>query len=120
MEGRGYAGLSVVNVTVCDELGRRYTKPMANKIIINGTTITGDFVGGGRIRNGTFVCTTLPPMLTTSGEVHIKWEGPLTNLDTDGSAMVSGDVHGSVTAGGSMNCGAVGKAVDAGGSVSVR
>jgi hypothetical protein len=90
---------------------------MANKIIINGTTITGDFTGGVSIRNGVVSIGGKVVQTNVSGEVHIKWEGPLTNLDTDGSATVSGDVHGSVTAGGSVNCGAVGKAVDAGGSV---
>jgi hypothetical protein len=48
--------------------------------------------------------------------LHVKVEGDLHNLDTDGSASC-GNVTGYVDAGGSVNCGNVGRYVDAGGSV---
>jgi len=54
-----------------------------------------------------------------SGDVHVKWEGDLTSLKTDGSVQC-GDVKGVVDAGGSVQCGNVSKDVDASGSVTCK
>lgn len=87
------------------------------KITINGTTfevsgqanisVSGDqiSIGGKIVSSG------------LSGIVTVKWEGPLAHLDVDGSAEISGDVQGSVEAGGSVKCNNVGGDVEAGGSV---
>jgi len=88
-----------------------------NKITINGTVITGDLSGGVSIRNGEVRVGGKLVQANVSGDVHVKWDGPLTSLETDGSATVSGEVRGSVSAGGSVTCGPVGESINAGGSV---
>lgn len=68
-------------------------------------------VGGSVSVGGNVVASKL------SGDVYIRWEGPMASLTTDGSAEVMGGVQGDVKAGGSVECGDVGGKVVAGGSV---
>ena len=88
------------------------------KIVINGTTI--DVVGNCSnisIRNGEARIDGNVIKTGLSGDVHVHWDGPIANLETDGSATVNGNVSGSVNAGGSVTCGEVGTSLSAGGSV---
>jgi len=87
-----------------------------NTVIINGkrievqgnnVTVQGNnvYVDGKLVEEG------------LSGDVHIKFEGDLANLHTQGSATVNGNVNGDVDAGGSVQATNVNGDVDAGGSV---
>lgn len=91
-----------------------------NRISVNGTTYElPDGATDVRISGGTLTVGGAPIASGLSGEVRVRWEGPLASLDCrHGSVTVEGDVAGDVDCGGSATCGNVGGSVDAGGSVS--
>jgi hypothetical protein len=88
-----------------------------------GITINGkEFQVTGRnivIRNGSVMVDGTTITSGLSGEVHVKFEGALASLQSDGS-VTCGNVHGDVSSGGSVECGDVGRGVNAGGSVRAK
>lgn len=68
------------------------------------------------IRNGTVTVDGITITTGLVGDVHVKFDGDLASLQSDGS-VTCGNVHGDVSAGGSVQCGDVGKGINAGGSV---
>lgn len=106
-----------------------------NSITINGVRIEVQGSASNiSIRNGNVTIGGNVVKTGLSGEVRVVWEGPLASLECDGSAaihgtvasvdagngvMVTGDVHGNVSAGNSVTCHKVGGSIQAGGSVKV-
>jgi hypothetical protein len=89
-------------------------RPMA-VIIINGkrTEVKGSNVS---IVNGVISVEGVTVEGGLQGVVRVEWEGPLANLNADGS-VTCGDVVGNVSAGGSVHAGNIQSTVTAGGSV---
>lgn len=85
------------------------------KITIDGRTFEGDCVS---IINGTVVIDGASQGGTLNGDVRLEIVGTLTNLKTDASVNMTGQIKGDVEAGGSVRCDDVGGNVNCGGSVS--
>lgn len=88
-----------------------------NNIVINGKSFNVKGNNVSIINNKVYVDGKQVDTGELSGEVVIKFEGDLANLQSDGGVTVNGNVHGDVDAKGSVNCGNVEGDVDAGGSI---
>ena len=90
------------------------------KIIVNGVTHLVKDVGNNDvvIRRNRIIVNGVEISSSTNinGNIKIKWEGGLVNLNTDRS-VECGDISGNVDCGGSVQCGSIGGNVDCGGSV---
>lgn len=103
------------------------------KIVVNGVTLQVDNARSISIRNGEVRVDGKIIHAGASGAVHVYWNGPLANLDTDGDATiqggltgsasaggnvtVGGEVQGDVSAGGNVRCGKVSGRMSAGGNI---
>jgi hypothetical protein len=95
----------------------RFWKKM-NRITINGVTIEGgrniDVVGRRVMVDGKVV----EGLDLSSGTLEVHVTGNLASLKADGSVkLLTGDVHGNVSAGGSVACHDIGGNASAGGSI---
>lgn len=87
-----------------------------NTIIVNGMKIqtNGKNIS---INNDVIKVNGKVIMSDLSGQVDIRFEGDLANLECDGNVTVNGIVNGDINAGGNISCGAVGRDADAGGNI---
>lgn len=94
---------------------------MTNRININGSIITGGNInisGNGKIVIDGVDVTDQIKQTMHGDRPLIQIQGDVQTLVVEqGDAEVSGEVHGTVAAGGSVTCHSVGGDVDAGGSV---